>query len=166
MNSDGQVLIAAAGLTEAEFLAVCKTHKIPSDILLGLIMTESSGRPTAMRYETGFSFVYKVPEFAKAMGHTEPTELNLQKFSYGLCQIMGATARWRGFTFHPMRLLEPLVGLTWGAYHLAELFKLYDDWPSAVSSYNQGSPRKALLGGGFKNQKYVDTVMDHARTFS
>jgi len=165
VNSDAKVLIAGAGLSESELLAECKSHNLPPEILLGLIMTESSGRATAMRYEAGYTFVFKVPEFAKSMGWTELTEMTLQKFSFGLCQIMLATARWRGFKLHPMRLLEPKVGLAWGAFHLAELFKLYNDWPSAVSAYNQGSPKKAMIGGEFKNQPYVDKVMANARTF-
>ena len=46
-----------------------------------------------------------------------------------------------------------------------ELVLKYKDWPSALSAYNQGSPRKNLLTGKFKNQKYVDTVLRHAREF-
>lgn len=165
MTDAAKVFTAKCGLTPQELASVSSIQRVPVDILLGVAMTESAGNPGAMRYEAHYSYLHQVPQYAKMMGWTEATEERLQMFSWGLCQIMLATARWRGFSFHPSRLLEPLVGLTWGAHHLHELVLQYKDWPSAISAYNQGSPKKNLLTGKFKNQKYVDTVLRHAREF-
>lgn len=165
MNDAARVFVARCGLLPQDVERASSIQKVPTDILLGLIMTESAGDAGAMRYEKNFSYLHAVAPHAKMFKWTEDTEEALQKFSWGLCQIMLATARWRGFSFHPTRLLEPVVGLTWGAHHLHELFLQYKDWPSAISAYNQGSPRKNLLTGRFKNQKYVDTVLRHARVF-
>ncbi len=93
------------------------------------------------------------------------TEVALQSFSFGLMQIMLATAREAGFNLHPKLLLVPKINLTWGTHHLFENFRRYGSWPDAVAAYNWGHPARALLGGKYKNQDYVDKVFAAAKDF-
>lgn len=166
MNEAAVAFVRSFGLQPFEVEQVLQPYQIPVDILLGLVKTESGGNAEAMRFEKGYPWLFHVPHFAKMFAWTADTETALQRFSYGLCQIMLATARERGFLLHPMKLLEPKIGLAWGAYHLHLLYQRYNTWPATLSAYNQGSPKKAFLSKTkFKNQKYVDTVLLHAREF-
>lgn len=166
MNDDAADFIRDCGLEPSEFEQIVQTQKIPPNLLLGLVKTESAGEAGAMRYEPNYPYLFHVEHFATVSRWTVATETELQRFSWGLCQIMLATARERGFGLHPARLLEPTVGLTWGAYHLSELYLKHKTWPAAVSAYNQGTPKKSLLSGKFKNQAYVDRVYKYAGEFS
>lgn len=68
-----------------------------------------------------------------------------QQASWGLCQVMGAVARERGFRggFLP-ELTRPEVGARFGAMHLGRLLKRFrDDRNSealALAAYNAGDP--------------------------
>lgn len=153
-------------LKEDTFDGLCRVHQIPPLIALGMIVTESSGDYGVMRYEPGYPYTYKVKELAKQMGWTEATEKTLQQFSYGLIQIMGATARSYGFAKHPVELLHSDVNLAWGFHHLASLFQRYKSWPDAVAAYNYGHVAKKVFSTQYKNQAYVDRVYKNGMEFS
>jgi len=124
------------GLSEAEVKDLSRYHGVPFDIALGVVAVESSGRAKILRFEKKYKWLYGVKVFARKFGWTEDTETALQRFSYGLMQIMLATARGHGFKNHPMDLLEPQIGFSWGCYHLSTLFNRYQNWNDAVSAYN------------------------------
>lgn len=165
MNSDAKDFLAVCGVPVEKFLEVTKAAGCSPEIVLGVIKTESGGDADAMRFETGYPYLFETKRLAKEMGWTEKTEVALQSFSFGLMQIMLATARSHGFEKHPMQLLSPVVNLSWGALHLGSLVKRYQGWHDAVSAYNQGSPRKKAFGGSYRNQEYVDKVFRHASGF-
>ncbi len=74
-------------------------------------------------------------------------------------QVMGGVAREHGFAGSLVELCNPELGLKYGTAHLMKFIKKYDTLEEAVSSYNQGGPYKNK-DGTFKNQKYVDKVME------
>lgn len=165
MNDASRDFILGFGGEPSGIEAIALQWSVPLDLVLAVVATESSGHSGALRYEKHFDYLYNVPDFAKRFGWTEETEITLQRISWGLMQIMLATARWRGFQSHPQELLKPAVGVTWGTYHLAQLFGKYGDWQRAISAYNQGSPATNILTGKFKNQAYVDKVNAHRGRF-
>jgi hypothetical protein len=124
-----------------------------------MIEVESGGNPQAMRYEPGYKYIYKPEDFARAHKVTLATEIELQKFSYGVLQIMGATARELGFKARMTNLLDGLAGFSWGVLYFARLRHQYTDVEAdAVSAYNQGSPRRQFMTNKYRNQEYVDKV--------
>jgi hypothetical protein len=125
---------------------------------------ESSGNQLAMRYEPHYKYTFKPHIYADAHRMTLATEIELQKFSYGLMQIMGATARELGFKDHFAFLLDAVTGFSWGCLYFARLLDRFPNYLDAISAYNQGSPRKTLLGK-YKNQKYVDKVLMAAGSY-
>lgn len=165
INQAGLNFLQKIGLAPEVFAEILKTYPCPPALVLGLIATESSGNPDALRFEPTYPYLYDVPRYAKILGWSEPTEKALQMFSYGLMQIMLAVAREHGFNFHPRLLLQPKTNLTWGCHHLWSLFRRYQNWADAISAYNYGHPAKKMLTGKYKNQEYVDRVYFYAAGF-
>jgi len=127
---------AAHGLSPAMLAAVCAK--------------ESAFDADAMRYEATYRWLWKVGENAARLKITFRTEEQLQCFSYGLMQVMGANARSSGFLEPLPRLLEPRKNLFYGCRHLQSLYRRFarskpsDQWDeSVVAAYNAGSPRRA-----------------------
>ena len=71
---------------------------------------------------------------------------------------MGGTAREIGFDgWLPDLCNKAELGLYYGCKHFVNLLKKHGDRDKAISSYNQGSPRR-IKTGEFKNQDYVDKI--------
>ena len=147
-------------LDEKFITETARIYNVPAHLIYALIEIESAANAFALRYESHYKYVYRVTAFAHASGLTGATEHQLQKFSWGLMQIMGGTARWLGFEKPLPLLLEPKIGVSWGTMYFGSLFKRYGNEADAVSAYNQGSPRRHLLSSDYKNQEYVDKVFE------
>ena len=128
-----------------------------SDLIHAIILTESAGDPLAMRYEPGFRWTVQDPD-GRPRTCTVKTEERLQMFSFGLMQIMGATARDLGFKGWLSELLDPKVNIKYGTLLLISLSKRYQG-DDIIASYNAGSPR-FTTSGDYVNQEYVDKVKE------
>jgi soluble lytic murein transglycosylase-like protein len=131
------------------------THNVPWDVLAAIVSVESGGNAKAMRYEPGYKWLVNPAQYAASLNISHNTEIELQKFSCGLCQIMGATLRDMGY-HGPLPLVDADANLFWGAKYLRILSNRGYDESQMISAYNAGSPKK--LNGMFVNQKYVDKV--------
>lgn len=140
----------SAGIDPELFLAIC-TH-------------ESALDPTAIRFEAHYRWLYHPREFASRMGISDETEIALQRFSYGLPQVMGAVLREYGFQ-RPLQcaLEHPEEICVIAAKHLKKLQQKYSDEAEVIAAYNAGSAVK-LPSGMFENQRYVDAVSMLLRT--
>jgi soluble lytic murein transglycosylase-like protein len=79
--------------------------------------------------------------------------------SYGLFQVSLETAQGYGFTGEGTGLLDPATNITIGSKFLADVYaQAGDDPETAAALYNGG---KALGGGAFSNQSYVNSVMQN-----
>jgi soluble lytic murein transglycosylase-like protein len=136
---------------------VSKVYKIDSVLLSAIISVESGWNTKVMRYERGYKWLVRPPDYAHALGISYDTEVVMQMCSYGLCQIMGGKAREQGFKGYLTDLLDPEQNLIQGCIFLSALASKYGYEPDIISAYNQGSPRKTD-GGLYLNQRYVDSV--------
>lgn len=138
---------------------VAMEHDLDPRLVAGIVQVESGGDPHAMRYERGYRWT--VPFVG---GGTQGTETEAQKFSYGLGQIMGATAREHGFKGPWLSMLfDPPTNLQYVCKHLVWLLKRYrGDMHDAISAYNQGSARRTDRGD-YVNQVYVNKVLNAMR---
>ena len=133
----------------------CEKFNVPENLVLAIIRKESDFQPFALRYEkhlpnTGW---YK---------KTIPEEYKTNKYAYcsmGLMQILYGIARDEGYEGAPFELFAPSNSLYYSIKFLGKLYKKYDNADDAISSYNQGKPRKDD-NGKYKNQYYVDKVND------
>lgn len=114
---------------------------VPVPVVKGIIGKESSFNPAAVRRESD------------------------GRISRGLMQVLEGTARDLGLS-QPTRLHEPAVGIDFGVKYLAQQLARYrGNVPAAVAAYNAGTAR-VDAGGRFRNQSYVDHVLEHARGFA
>ena len=93
-------------------------HQLDPHWVLAVIQTESAGFPHAMRYETGWSYFCRPEFYADRLAITVDTERQMQKFSYGLMQIMGSVAREYGFGDSLALLVDPFRATEIGRAHV------------------------------------------------
>lgn len=142
--------------------AIKSTIKIRSEefgidpaLTTAFVMVESSGNPTATRYEPNFYKRYILPL------KLPPPEGTKRATSWGLMQLMGQVAREKGFKGEFEELFEPATGLYWSLKHLKHFINKYaPNLDDAIASYNAGSPRKTKEGN-YVNQVYVDKIHKH-----
>jgi hypothetical protein len=142
----------------AAIVTAATRNGIDQTLLAAIVMQESGGNPWATRLEPGFGYLWDVAEgkpyrapgnvtsvyapkgFRSPPGVSANTEWICQKSSWGLCQVMGATARWMGFGGHFLsELCEPTQGAEYGARYLATHLAKMEE-AEAISSYNAGRP--------------------------
>lgn len=137
---------------------VAQTHKLEPELVAAFISVESSFNPFAVKYEKNFKYTridYK--DLARMARVDEEAELNFERMSLGIMQVMGATVRDMGYRGNLSNMFNVQTGLHWGCTYLSKLMTRHTNLESVISAYNAGTPRK--IGGRFTNQDYVDKVM-------
>ena len=159
-------MISISDYHKGLIISQAETFGIQPALLAAICKQESDFNADATRLEDGYRWLWRVGENASRLKITFRTEEKLQSFSYGLCQIMGATARSCGFTEPMHRLLEPKTNLEYGCRYLVSLFERFGKigknvppgWSDAVvAAYNAGSPRR-VNNLKFVNENYVRSV--------
>jgi soluble lytic murein transglycosylase-like protein len=151
----------------ATLYRAASAYQIDPYLLASICQQESGGNPWAMRFEPSLEGeVTKDGSYlrlAMKNGITSITERILQQSSFGLCQILGLTARRMGFDRSLLELTTPAIGLDYGAKLLQSLLKRYN-WVEvdAVAAYNAGEV-KLNSSGSLVNQLYVTSVCSFAK---
>lgn len=137
-------------------------HGLSAELVLAMIVTESSGDPHATRYEPGFKYVWHPRECADRLQIPYEEELKHQMMSWGLMQCMGAVAREFFYKDKLEGLMEPELGLFYACKKLQWCFRRWDTEEECIAAYNAGTPRMTT-GGMYVNQRYVDKVFRNLR---
>jgi Transglycosylase SLT domain len=113
-------------------------HALDYWTLVAQVEKESSGNPEAKRLESGYRWFY--PSGSTPTGD----EMEFQRTSWGLLQIMGATARELGYTepatpwpSSPLKS-DPAAALDLGCRYLVNQLRRYGNISDALSAYNAG----------------------------
>ena len=123
-----------------------KRYDVNPQLVAGIVWVESSGNPNAFRFEP--KFYDKVKALPQLGGYipkncTLESEQILRSSSFGLMQIMGETARIRGYRGEFLTgLLDPMTNIDMGVQLFAELMKATDDPRVALFKYNAGAGAK------------------------
>lgn len=142
---------------------VCKDLNLDDKLLKAIVEVESSWNPMAIRYEPAFLYQSRPTYWASLLGITATTESMLQRFSWGLGQIMGATARSLGMKGPIQTLSSPDTGSLWSAVYLKKICQKYDNLNDRIAAYNAGSAAKNE-NGLYRNQQYVYKVLKALET--
>lgn len=113
-------------------------------LALAIAETESSFDPLACRYEPIFRWTN--PKAERPKNSTIETEIQHQKTSWGLMQVMGIVARENGLRGWITQLTQPEVGAEFGCRVIKKKLEKYSDLDSAISAYNAGSPTDTNKG--------------------
>lgn len=129
------------------------TYRLDPTLLQAQVLVESSGDPSAFRYEREYFYRYlKSNPDAKGFKYGP-----LAACSYGLLQIMLETALEIGFDDPPERLFVPQIGLAWGAKYLRSLVEwAHGDIEQALAAYNGGKAGNGVRP--FRTMAYVEKV--------
>lgn len=166
-----------------------KAHRIPESLLRAVVLTESSGREDATRYEGAYRWMvaprtggpFRRLTQDEAMSATPPpdffpqapdeaariAEWRGQRTSWGPMQVMGAVARQFGFR-GPFEQLSGVWGLYYGCLlleRLRERFHAQYGWEGVAAAYNAGTPRKVRVGNRWENQPYIDKLRRNGARF-
>lgn len=141
-----------------------KQESLDTILIQAIAIKESGLNPVAMRYEPHWQYLVKPADYAKTLGITEDTEINLQKFSYGVMQTMGSVARELGYRHMLSGLLEPSVSIEYGIRKILQIKTKYSKLEDIISAYNAGSCH--CIHGIYSNQSYVKDVMYHYNKLS
>ena len=118
---------------QPDIIAAARHHGLDADLVTAVVLQESAGQTDAFRFEPSvWGWFQRSP---KAAG------LNARRAgsSYGLMQILYATATDYGFSAEPEHLFLPKVGLDFGCRHLAALLQwAAGDVRLALAAYNGG----------------------------
>lgn len=132
-------------------------HGLIKAYVQAIIQVESGGVTLRSRYEPGFNYFAQPDYWAGRLGQSIDTEINGQKVSWGLMQVMGGTAREHGFSGYFPELCTPIVGIHFGCVVLSKKLHDYKNYLDAIAAYNAGSVRRD--GVRYVNQEYVDKVL-------
>lgn len=152
-----------------EIVALIKKHSsinvVDPVLVAAICMQESGFEPWRSRYEPTWEYFYMPINYSRLLGITTETEVQAQKTSFGLMQLMGCVARELGYDDYLNKLASPDLGIMFGCKKLYTLEKKYDDVTDVISAYNAGSPSKNIEGI-YKNQSYVDGVLIYMKQYS
>jgi soluble lytic murein transglycosylase-like protein len=152
--------------------------KIAPDLVEALTVVESGGNPFAWNPEPRYRWLWNVktrapfravtpgeliakmppPDFPCLAGDPDQ-EWWAQQASWGLCQVMGAVARERGFRAHYLTaLVDVTTNLSIGCAHLASLLVwAQGDVAQALAAWNGGKAQNDKPP--FRNAKYAEKVL-------
>lgn len=141
-------------------------YGVDANIVRAIIQQESNWNIYSIRYEPGWSYLSETGRFAKLNNITESTETELQKFSYGLGQIMGSVYRELGFGANFMTLFSAEIQISYLCKYVKKISVFTRNPQELFACYNGG--HGALLkekDGKFLNQGYVDSAMGHLNAY-
>jgi soluble lytic murein transglycosylase-like protein len=134
----------------AEIEAIASPLGLDADVIHAIVLTESSGKAHAYRFEQFFWQRYM--QGKQQWDGAVPERVSA---SYGLMQIMYPVACEMGFTDPPESLFVPVIGLTWGCKKFRSLLDwAQQDTEQALAAYNGGKGDNDTRP--FRNQDYVD----------
>jgi hypothetical protein len=119
-------------------------HGLKPVLVAAVVEQESGGQQWATRHEPNYIWLWPAGgPVTPPRGVSYSTEVNQQRTSWGLMQVMGAVARERGCREPFLACLcDPALGLEYGCRHLLWLRQRFGYPPDSelLAAYNAGSP--------------------------
>jgi len=139
-------------------LPIAAQYQVNPYWILAIIQKESSSNPYQIRYEPAYHYLVEPSKYAKMLRITLPTEVESQKISWGLGQIMGAVARQQGHLGLMSELVQPELNVKHMCILIDHLKKKSHDPNDIFSMYNAGAKGLQKINGQYSNQIYVDQI--------
>lgn len=136
--------------------------RVDPKLLDAIVATESAYNPWAIRYEPNIAALAFPMRYATTNRITVATEIQLEKMSFGLAQLLGTTLRSvLGYGGQLTELFEPEKNLTLACQYLKILGNEFPFLDDQIAAYNEGpgSVKREPVSGKYKNQDYVDEVL-------
>lgn len=129
-----------------------RAHGLPANLVEAVVIQESSGRADSFRFEKSvWGWFEQNPKRAGFIARRAAS-------SYGLMQVLFATATDYGFGLEPEYLFLPETNLQYGCLHLKQMLQRnHGDVRLALASYNGGFGNRH----GTQPQAYATSVLKH-----
>ncbi len=142
-------------------LQVCSDLGQDPKLMIAIFYAESALDPFAVRFEPAFRSTWEIESNAAESLVSRETERICQHISWGLGQILGATARRLGFRKKLTHLLNVEPNIYWSTVLVKQLTERFGVRDDVIAAYNAGRPNKT--GDVYVNQAYVDKVNEAYR---
>jgi soluble lytic murein transglycosylase-like protein len=141
-------------------------RKIDANVVRAIIQQESKQNRYAVRYEPGWEYLLNPGHYAAWNGTTEATEIELQKMSWGLGQLMGSVARELGHEGPMGQLFDPAVNIALICLKIKNIMHQAktDLKEDIFSCYNGGLGSLLNKKDEYPNQEYVNSCLEHYKT--
>jgi hypothetical protein len=151
---------APENMDEIEKLAqrVCAIYGVDAFWVLAIILQESGANRYQIRYEPNYKYLFHPETFANILKISTATEVESQKISWGLGQIMGALAREQGHQGLMAELIDPETNIHHMCRFIRTIKKDAPDTDAVFAMYNGGKGALIRKTSKYPNQKYVDSV--------
>ena len=133
------MLMPQVSRLQEQAIVAARKMGVPEKLLYRLTEVESAWNPWATRFEP--LFTRRTRENTYNNGTSQETENIHQATSWGLCQIMGYTARRLGWEGPIPALLDPESNLRYACLYLNQLYEdpaSEHSWRWATTAYNHG----------------------------
>lgn len=144
----------AAAFPHTLIRMTCDKYDVPAAMLYAIIKVESGGDPYATRFEPNYTAFVSPREYAEENLITVKTEEIHQATSWGLCQVMGATARRLGLEAPIPTLIEKDINIEYACKAIQDIRTRYIRLYEQAAAYNAGRVRRKA-DGTLVNQRYV-----------
>lgn len=140
---------------------IAHTYKLDYRLVAAICEHESSWNPFAWRYEPTYQWLNQKAIDKKPTPAQKALERFGQMCSWGLGQMMGATARDLGLGGNLPSLCDPKTSITFTCIYLSRLFAKFEgDENHVIAAYNGGPGVKIVDDkGNFSNQTYVASIL-------
>lgn len=136
--------VCAWEISLATINRAAKKYEIPTRFVMAIIAQESMCNPFRTRKEPKWKYFTdksgKPISEKSATTFLEPQEIELQRTSMGLMQVMGSVAREMGYFGKLEDLLNVETNLDWGCKKLRMLINKHKTLQDAAEAYNAGKP--------------------------
>ena len=137
---------------------ICPIYGVDPFWILALVLQESGANRYQIRYEPGYRYLFHPETFAQILKISPQTEIESQKISWGLGQVMGAVARSQGHQGLMAELTDPETNIHQMCQLIRSLKKESPDADAVFAMYNGGREAFEKKTTTYPNQKYVDSV--------
>jgi len=137
---------------------VCPSYGVDPLWVMALVLQESGANRYQIRYEPTYKYLFHPETFAEILKISPATEIESQKISWGLGQIMGAVARSQGHQGLMAELIDPETNLHQMCQLIRTLKKDAPDADGVFAMYNGGKLALEHKTTRYPNQSYVDSV--------
>lgn len=136
-------------------------YQLDPKMISAIITQESNWDKYAVRYEEKYTYLLNPFHYSTLLNISLTTEIQVQKMSWGLGQLMGAVARELGFQGPLASLCDENINIEYICKLLSQIKKIAKTIEEVFAIYNGGYRALAKTDGHFRNQSYVDSVMKH-----
>lgn len=140
-------------------------YNIPKKFLYALILTESNFNEYAIRYEPHYRWIVLNKDIGTKLGMSYATFLEVQRFSYGLTQVMGSIFYEHNLYTYPAEFYDVYLNVEHCCIHLSNSINRKKLNPEKQARELYDIYNSGCIDSNDQNEKNVDRFMKNYELF-